>query len=74
MHAHGLATLLDEHDEIEGGMSARPSPNTLKPSKEETVRLGVQHLQHLLLPEVDDVQLLGKGMEANMLLHCVWKV
>jgi hypothetical protein len=34
----------------------------------------VQHPQHLLLPEVDDVQTLGKGMEANMLIRCERKV
>ena len=38
------------------------------------LKKAVQHPQHLLLPEVDDVQMLGKGMEANMLIRCEWKV
>jgi hypothetical protein len=40
MHTHGPAALLEERDEIEGGVSARPSPNTPKPGEERVGLLG----------------------------------
>ena len=30
----------------------------------------IQDAKHLLLPEIDDIQVLGKSVEACMLLHC----